>query len=199
MGKGNAHFGFLMALLVLLAGFPVGVVGQSARINFGSYNNYNLDILAVGTDVLEFGQVMTGDPDVVIHYDDPRAVVLEITGVEYLDVNITITPPPGYKLLRDGDPDTGIGVNIKMAYYNQAAAGPEIAVAQAVEVTGEMITFPIRRRAGGPPGPPPTPGHSGYTPPMAKAYLIIYGTLFVGSEPLKAGTYNGETLVEVSY
>ena len=200
MGNKTTHIGFVMTLLVLLAAVPVGnAFGQNARINFGAYGNLPIEIMAVGHDVLEFGQIMTGDPDVVISQDDPRAVILEINAVEYMDLNVTLTPPPGSQLLRDGDPETGIGVQIYMAYYNQGNVDPEIAAAQATAVTGEMITFPVRRRVGGPPGPPPTPGHSGYTPPTAKAYLIIYGTLLVGSETLKAGTYNGEILVEVSY
>lgn len=189
-----------MILLVLTAGFPMkDVAGQQARISFGSYGDFPLEILPVGHDVLEFGQVMTGDPDVVITQDDPRAVIFEINAVEYLDVNVTLTPPPGSQLLREGDPDTGLSVQIYMAYYNRGSIDPEIAATQATVVTSEMITFPVRRRAGGPPGPPPTPSHAGYTPPMAKAYLVIYGTLMVGGGNLKAGLYSGDIHVEVSY
>ena len=199
MGSKAKYTGFVMTLLVLLAAVPMGAIGQSARINFGAYGNLPIEIMAVGHDVLEFGQVITGDPDVVINQDDPRAVILEINAVEYMDINVTLTPPTGNQLERAGDSDTGIGVHIYMAYYNREATDAESAAAQATVVTGEMITFPVRRRAGGPPGPPPTPGHSGYTPPMAKAYLVIYGTLNVGEGTLKAGSYFGDIQVEVSY
>jgi hypothetical protein len=200
MGSKATYTGFVMTLLVFLAAVPMGnALGQSARINFGAYGNLPMEIMAVSHDVLEFGQVTVGDPNVVITQNDPRAVILEINAVEYMDLNVTLTPPPGSQLLRDGDPETGIGVEIKMAYFNQGNVDPEIAAAQATVVTGEMITFPVRRRVGGPPGPPPTPGHSGYTPPMAKAYLVIYGTLNLGVGSLKAGSYSGDILVEVSY
>jgi hypothetical protein len=200
MGNTTTHTGFVMALLVLLASLPMGnAFGQSARINFGAYGNLPIEIMAVGHDVLEFGQVTVGDPNVVILQNDPRAVILEINAVEYMDLNVTLTPPPGNQLLREGDPETGIAVEIKMAYFNQGNVDPEIAAVQATAVTGEMITFPVRRRTGGPPGPPPTPDHSGYTAPMAKAYLVIYGTLNLGGGSLKAGSYSGDIRVEVSY
>jgi hypothetical protein len=200
MGSKATHTGFVMTLLALLAVVPLdNALGQSARINFGAYGNLPLEILAVGHDALEFGQITPGDPDVFINYNDPRAVILEITAVEYMDINVTLIPPPGNQLLREGDPDTGIGIQVKMAYYNQGAIDPEVAAAQATLVTGDMITFPALRRAGGPPGPPPTPSHAGYTPPTAKVYIIIYGTLMVGGERLKAGLYSGDIHVEVSY
>lgn len=200
MGSIAKYNCFAVVLLIFLSAVPFGsALGQSARINFGAYGNRPMEIMAVGHDELAFGQVTAGDPDVVIAQNDPRAVILEITAVEYMDISVTLTPPPGNQLLREGDPATGIGVQIKMAYFNQGNVDPEIAAAQATVVTGDMITFPVRRRVGGPPGPPPTPSHAGYTPPMAKAYVVIYGTLNLGGDGLKAGKYSGDILVEVSY
>ncbi|MFO7998353.1 MAG: hypothetical protein R6U86_05155 [Bacteroidales bacterium] len=200
MGKGNKHIGFLMALLLLLAGVPVGTTsGQNgARINFGSYGDFALDVYAL-EDFLEFGQIIGSGGDVIIGKTDDRAVIIEITGVANLDVTVTLLPPPDDELKREGDLNTGIPVDIKMAYYNQGEADEPIILSQSVEVTGQVITFPIRRSTGGPPGPPPTPPHSAYTPPTAKAYIVIYGTLLVGGQTLYAGNYNGIITVDVAY
>lgn len=204
MGKGNKHIGFLMALLLFLAGVPVGTTSaqNGVRINFGSYvgtnQDFALDVYAL-EDFLEFGQIIGSGGDVIIGKTDDRAVIIEITGVANLDVTVTLVPPPDDELKRVGDLETGIPVTIKMAYYNQGEAVESTILSQSVEVTGQVITFPIRRRGGGPPGPPPTPPHSGYTPPTAKAYIVIYGTLEIGGQTLYAGNYNGSITVDVSY
>jgi hypothetical protein len=183
-----------------MGGHELAMTGaQPPRIPFGDYSQYDLDLRFSGEEVLDFGQVRPGDEPVFINFNDPRAVVLEVEGVEFLDVTVSIIPPAGNRLIRDGDSETGIPVNIRLAYSNRGATTPVEAAGQAVEVPGESITFPMRRRIGGPPGPPPTPPHAGYTPPKTKAYLIIYGTLLLGGETLKAGSYLGDIHIDISY
>lgn len=200
-------------LLVLLVR-PGGVLAQ--QVDFGlfaeQYDDIALEIrtLEGGEAILDFGSLNSGsgsdDPNATIVKTDDRAVVLEIEGVAYLDVTVTLTPPLGNFIFLSGNEDFAndekrqIPINVKMAYFNRVPKGDDFhpnMASGSTEVVGDMATFQIRRRPGGPPGPPPTPPHAGYTPPTAKAYLIIYGDINVGN--VNAGPYSGIIDVHVEY
>ncbi len=193
----------LLGLLAFI--FAGGMKVEAQRIGFGLYSSYNLTLTNLMPEDLDFGTVVKGSGLVSISLADNEVVPIEIEGVEYLDVTVTLTAPAGNVLLLEGDgaylndPDRSMPVTIKMAYYNGGMPNIPVdtAKAQAIEVTGDMITFAIRRRPGGPPGPPPVPPHAGYVPPSAVAYLFIYGSLNVGD--VNAGPYKGTIDINVEY
>ena len=192
------------ALVIGLA-ICFSTMAMAQQVGFGLYTNSDLTLTKLVPDELDFGDRISGEGSVQILLSDDAAVPIEIEGVAYLDVTVTITPPDGDYLVLMGDPanldeqDKRMLVNIRMAYYNRGQDGiTEIAAkAEAIEVVGNTVTFQIRRRPGGPPGPPPVPPHAGYTPPTAKAYLFIYGDLTVGN--VNAGPYSGLIDVHVEY
>jgi hypothetical protein len=193
----------LPLLTVLVVSFSVTAAAQ--QVGFGLYTNSDLTLTKLVPEDLDFGDRISGEGTVQILLADDAVVPIEIEGVAYLDVTVTLTPPDGNFLVLMGDPDNltepekRMPVNIRMAYYNRGQEGiTEIAAkAEAIEVVGNTVTFQIRRRPGGPPGPPPVPPHAGYTPPVAKAYLFIYGDLTVGN--VNAGPYSGQIDVHIDY
>ncbi len=196
----NIFLSFLTALVVVLS-----LPAAAQQVGFGLYTNSELTLTVLAPDELDFGDRISGEGEVSILLSDNEAVPIEIEGVAYLDVTVTFTLPDGEFLLLEGDPENyndpnkRLPVNIQMAYYNRGQEGitEEAAKAEAIKVVGNTITFQIRRRPGGPPGPPPVPPHAGYTPPVAKAYLYIYGDLTVGN--VNAGPYSGLINVHVEY
>ncbi len=204
----NHHILFAAFIAALL--FAQSNLSAQQRINFGVHAGEGIVVDILQPDVLDFGDRFSGEgPVSITPWDESEGdvVPLSITGVEYLDVTVTLTPPPGNKILLQGNTDPNddqrsMPVNIKMAYYNTGPGGEVgedliTAKAAAQEVTGDMVTFQIRRRPGGPPGPPPTPPHSGYVPPKSVAYLFIYGDLTVGN--VNAGPYSGDINIHVEY
>lgn len=191
----------IVAAILMLAGASRG---QAQRVGFGLFSNHNLTLTSVGPAELDFGIVLSGQPNPVnILLTDPEVVVIEIEGVAYLDVTVTITPPENNRIALEGIPGNfydnskSMPVSIHMAYSNSGAQDASAALAQAMVVAGNQVTFPVRRRLSGPPGPPPTPPHAGYTPPTAKAYIFIYGSLTVGN--VNAGPYSGEIEIHAEY
>ncbi len=194
---------FLSLLTALVVALTLPATAQ--QVGFGLYTNSDLTLTVLAPDELDFGDRISGEGTVPILLSDDAAVPIEIEGVAYLDVTVTLTAPDGNYLLLQGDAanlteaNKRMDVNIRMAYYNRGQEGitEEAAKAEAIEVVGNTVTFQIRRRPGGPPGPPPVPPHAGYTPPVAKAYLYIYGDLTVGN--VNAGPYSGLINVHVEY
>ena len=202
MGK---YKNILSYALVIGLAICFSTMAMAQQVGFGLYTNSDLTLTKLAPDVLDFGDRISGEGEVQILLSDDAAVPIEIEGVAYLDVTVTLTPPDGDFIVLQGDADNlsneskRMAVNIRMAYYNRGQEGiTEIAAkAEAIKVVGNTVTFQIRRRPGGPPGPPPVPPHAGYTPPVAKAYLFIYGDLTVGN--VNAGPYSGLIDVHVEY
>jgi hypothetical protein len=94
-----------------------------------------------------------------------------------------------------------IPLNIGFAYSNMGAESESLAKTQALQIPQGFTsaTFPVLRRSTGPPGPPPTPEHNGYTAPTADAYLFIYGTLGPVPEDAAVGLYFGEINIHIEY
>ncbi len=190
-------------VLVLLMMRPGGV--QAQQVDFGLYAEEGITLTPLVPDELDFGDRLSGEGLFSIDLQEEEAVVIEIEGVAYLDVTVTLTPPTNNFILLEGneehlnDENRRIPLTVNMAYYNRGQENIDIPTAkqQAVEVPGHMATFQIRRRPGGPPGPPPVPPHAGYTPPTATAYLFIYGDINVGD--VNAGPYSGIIDVHVEY
>ena len=171
------------------------------NISFGTWAGAGLTLTKGTPSELNFNNktplIITGTNQIVtISLTDMEAAVLTIEGTEYLDVTVYVDAPPTLDL----DATNHIPVSIRFAYSNLNPADVTTAKTQAVEVPAgfNSATFPILRRISGPPGPPPTPPHEGYTPPKKTAYLFIYGTLGpVGN--VNAGLYDGTINVRVEY
>lgn len=194
----------ILPALFLLTLFCLNPV-LSQQVSFGLYTDADLTMTVLVPDELDFGDRISGEGTVSILLADDAVVPIEIEGVAYLDVTVTLEPPTGDFLVLEGDPDNlsapdkRLPVTIEMAYYNRGQPNitEDEAKLQAIKVVGHTATFQIRRRPGGPPGPPPVPPHAGYVPPTAKAFLFIYGELTVGN--VNAGPYSGIINIHVEY
>lgn len=160
-----------------------------AQIDFGEYSDYDLTIGTHGD--LDFGELVPNEGEKQIKLGDPEMVVIPITGVSYMAVLITISPDDHLVHLQDAENE--IPLTINAAYANRG--DDNIAHAELVE--GNQVVFPLRQRKDGPPQPPPTPPHEGYTPAEETAYLYIYGSLNVGN--VSVGEYMGNVNVTVEY
>lgn len=171
--------------ITLLLIFFFGNTGV-AQISFGAFAGEGITIDLSQNPTLDFGQLMQNETR-TINLSDPDIAVIPITGVEYLDVLVTVDLPDF--LENNGDQ---VAVNLNMAYANRGADN----VLDAVTFTNSTI-FRIRSRDDGPPRPPPTPDYDGYDPPMETAYIYIYGTITVGN--VSAGLYTGDVMIYVEY
>jgi len=171
------------------------------QINFSTFAGSGITLTA-NPDVLSFNSVSgpilrnTGETiSVTLAVGEPA--VIAISGQADLDVTVTIDAPD--YLVLDGGTDQ-IGVAIQFAYSNQGSANASAAKLVAVEIPGTFntATFPLKRRTSGTRAIPPTPRHSGYTPPTTTAYLFIYGSLGPVGD-VGAGSYLGVINVTVEY
>ena len=89
---------------------------------------------------------------------------------------------------------------MEAAFANLGA--DNIAQSTIIPVTSNTasVQFPILRRIGGPPGPPPTPVFEGFDPSVFNetAYVYLYGSINVGNG-VSAGSYEGSITVTVVY
>lgn len=194
------HIILFMIFSLLITG-----LAMAQRINFGLYATDGLVLTGIVSE-LDFNArktiILAGDDPISILLSDDAAAALTITGRPDLDVTVTIDAPATLDLM-SGQTTYSIPFSLGFAYSNLNSVTTESAKSQAIQVPAGFTTavFPIWRRAdGGPPGPPPTPDHTGYVQPADKtAYLFIYGTLgpVPGDSPV--GLYEGEINITVSY
>ena len=197
---GNRHFHGLW-MIILFSAVTAHQVLNAQRISFGTWAGGDITITSGVPGDLDFNdktQVINPgvNQSVTINLQDAETAVMAIEGTEYYDVTVYVDAPLTLEL----DPSNTIPVQIRFAYSNLNPANVTVAKNQAIQVPSgfNTATFPILRRTNGPPGPPPTPPSSGYTPPRKTAYLFIYGTLGpVGS--VDAGLYHGTINVTVEY
>jgi len=146
--------------------------------------------------------IVVGDPNPVnIVLTDNQAVVFEVEAPLDFDLTVELVWSKNLSL---GGLDTGIMVPFTLRYgYNNTGEFTDMERrANAIEVP-EMyhtVTLPVRRRrAGGPPLPPPTPEHAGYVRPKGKTYFYVYGTLSGAPSNASSGNYSGTIEVNVNY
>ena len=170
------------------------------RINFGLYAADGISLMAGTTGDIDFNSkqnVILAGYSVTVNLIDDATAVIVITGRTDLDVTVSIDAPPSLDL----DASNTIPLKLRYAYSNLGAVSETVAKTQAVQIPEGFTsaTFPIVRRTSGPPGPPPTPDHEGYTQPTGTAYLFIYGDL--GPVPLSAavGLYTGNLNITIEY
>lgn len=186
-----------LALIAVLLGM-MGAA-QAQEINFGNfYTGAPIDLTVIRD--LDFGTMVAGETK-------ERAIgsgleaVLELEGIPYLDVIVTITSS-GYVYL-DGDDlcvlaSCRIPVTLTTAFTNNNELVDQVGT--AIIFTGGTARFPIRRRVSGPPMPPPDPFLATELPsyPSASAFIYI-GAELVSSVSANAGDYSSVITVEVQY
>lgn len=194
---------YRLALILLLP-----VLAEAQRINFKPFVQGEGITLTVTDNPtgLNFNAkqsiIVIGDPNPVhINLTDNQVVVVEIEAPIEFDLTVNFSWSKNLSL---GGLDTGVVVpfTLRYAYNNTGEFTDMERRVNAIEVP-EMyhtVTLPVRRRrAGGPPLPPPTPEHEGYVRPKAKAYFYIYGTLSGAPSNASSGNYSGEIEIIVNY
>lgn len=195
---------FWVLLCVFLFAIPGGRFAEAQPIPFQNFipendENYALELAPLGgNEDLDFGLVIMGQGLTEIELNSDDVAILTIEGVRYFDVFVSVDAP-GFIYLDGvvtGDANKRIPLTVQAAYANRGSdnTGPGFRIPFA----GTTARFPIFRRGSGPPGPPPTPPHSGYVPPRETAYLFIYGSIDVQTG-LLAGSYESTITIEVSY
>ena len=177
------------------------------EIDFGSYGQSVYQVQATSLSNLDFGILFTSETTNTVTLQD--GAVVEIAGIEYLDVFVSVTPDNNY-LLND---DLGcspfsnciIPLDLNAAFINRGEAnGSNTSLAVIMTESGGIPSafFALKYRGNAPPGPPPTPIHAGFDPNNAayqdKAYIYIYGSLSSINNAV-AGSYSANITVSVSY
>ncbi|MCH8496437.1 MAG: hypothetical protein LAT57_12510 [Balneolales bacterium] len=189
-------------LLILILVFSA-LSARAQQIEFGQYYDGNT-LSAQVIQHLDFGGVISGDIDPKLReLGSGLEGVIEIEGIPFLDVVVTITEIN--KLYLDGDitcseSSCEMDVMLQYAYTNTGIMdfAPNYENV-AIQFIGNMARFPIIRRQSGPPGPPPTPNINGVAlPPLQKAYIYIYGqaSATLGTD---AGAYGNTLTVTIEY
>ena len=185
--------------------FFVTAVGSGQEINFGQYGDYSLTVDELNNDDLDFGQLISGSGN---SKDIPitEAKVIEITGVEYIDVIVDVTAPTELYLNGNpgnaGDPAKAINWTLKAAYANNKGT-PNVGQAKFITNISNnnfVKQFPILERQNRPPGPPPPPPTNEFEQAKVEetAYLYIYGMIpNVGN--VNAGGYSCIINVTIQY
>jgi len=190
MSKSVKILAFLCLLLTTSA--------KSQEINFGSYYSYTASLIELNpASSLEFGTLIQGLTPISI--DLAEAKILAIEGVKYLDIIVTITATDLLNTDIGCSGDCSIPFTLEAGYANLGSENIGQVTPMIVSSNIATAQFPILRRTGGAPGPPPTPVYEGFDPSIFNetAYIYIYGSLIVGSA--NAGSYEGTINVSVSY
>jgi hypothetical protein len=195
----------ILLLFILFCWLRPVLYAQSSgkEIHFGKYGSYSLMAGTMNNDPLDFGAIISGSG--VYNVDINNAKVISVTGVEYLDVIVTVDAQPDLYLNGDagnaGDAEKSIPFTLKAAYANNKGV-PNIGAAKFINnISNNTFTtrFPILERQAMPPGPPPPPPTNAFEQSKVEetAYLYLYGSLNVGN--VNAGTYSSEIEVTISY
>lgn len=170
---------------------------QAQEIPFGSfYTGAPISVFTIRD--LDFGTIVAGDTKARALGSGDEAV-LELEGIPYLDVVVTINVPDYVYL--DGDDlcvtaDCRLPLTLNYAYTNNLELTDQVGTAIMFTTTTER--FPIQRRVTGPPMPPPDPFLGTVTYPSAAAYIYIYGSITsIGSST--SGDYESTITVTVEY
>tara|TARA_R110000868_G_scaffold304437_10_gene565152 strand:- start:26653 stop:27192 length:540 start_codon:yes stop_codon:yes gene_type:complete len=172
-----------------------------AQINFGNYSSKYTVSATSTTSSIVLGDVIQGQGNINIPIES--AGIVEIVGVKYLDVIVTIMADQGLVVQEACTPTAYIVCDIpytlQAAYVNRGTNNINQAVNIDVSANTASVVIPIKYRGNAPPGPPPTPVYEGYNPAIFNetAYIYIYGSIDVGFA--RAGDYKATITVSVNY
>lgn len=173
-------------------------IDARAQIGFGGfYSGATLSIDKPADGDLDFGTVPLDDITSVAIHESPNRGYIEIEGVAFLDVIVSLTRPN--QLLLNGDPcseptECSMALSLLTAYNNTDIVDN---TAAAVTFSGTTVTFPIRGRTSGPPRPP-DPDIEGISLPTASAFIYFYGSVTTYATNI-AGSYSNTIIVDVEY
>lgn len=180
---------------------------HAQRINFSTWTGSDdISITPVMTSPtlnfnLKQANISANSPAVTINLIDAQAVAFEIEAPVGFDLTVEVDAPTYLSLDGVGtELEEQIPFRIGIAYNNLEAATDMAAKAAAIQLPIGFynITFPVNRRTGGTPGPPPTPISGGDTRLKTRAYLFITGELGpIG--PVNAGQYLGDITINVYF
>lgn len=180
---------------------------HAQRINFSTWTGSDdITITPVNASPtlnfnLKQANISANSPAVTINLTDAQAVAFEIKAPVGFDLTVEVDAPTFLSL--DGIGTTAaeqIPFRIGIAYNNLEAGNDAAAKNSAIQLPIGFynVTFPVNRRTGGAPGPPPTPESGGSARPKSTAYLIITGELGpIG--PVNAGQYLGDITINVYF
>lgn len=202
----NYRFRFL-PVIGILAGMLVAEKGLAQKINFSTWTGSD-DITITSVNAgpsLNFNQkqanITVNSPAVTVNLADNQAVGFRIEAPEGFDLTVEVDAPAFLSLNGAGtEPEEIIPFKIGIAYNNMLAGDETTAKNSAVQLPAGFlnITFPVNRRNGGAPGPPPTPVSGDYVRPKATAWFFIYGELGPIGQ-VNAGLYTGDITINVYF
>lgn len=194
-------------LLGAFGGLLYSGESHAQRINFSTWTGSDdISIVPVMTNPtlnfnLKQANISASSPAVTINLADAQAVAFEIEAPLGFDLTVEVDAPTFLSLDGVGtDPEEQIPFRIGIAYNNLEAVSDIAAKASAIQLPIGFynVTFPVNRRTGGAPGPPPTPISGGDARPKSKAYLFITGELGpIGL--VNAGQYLGDITINVYF
>ncbi|MFN3997630.1 hypothetical protein [Algoriphagus sp.] len=200
------RFGF-SSLLVLLVAMLGAESSLAQRINFSTWTGSDdITITSVMANPnLNFNQkqanISANSSAITINLADAQAVAFEIKAPIGFDLTVEVDAPTFLSLDGTGTvPEEQIPFRIGIAYNNMEAGNDAAAKASAIQLPIGFynVTFPVNRRTGGAPGPPPTPISGGETRSKSTAYLFITGELGpIGA--VNAGQYLGDITINVYF
>lgn len=182
----------------------MAMVSLAQEINFGSYGSYTIDLNQVTLDDLEFQEPINRASG-VHSIEIGESKILQIIGVEYLDVGVLISAD-GELLLdgnpsHSGDPERSIPFTLQANYSNKGAGSNSRLTSTEITLAANSgsIRFPMIERQFTPPGPPPPPPTDSFNQAEVEetAELYFYGSIDVGN--VVAGTYTGTITITVEY
>jgi hypothetical protein len=167
------------------------------EIPFGSfYTGAPISLFTIRD--LDFGTIVAGDTKERQLGSGDEAVI-ELEGIPYLDVVVSVTAPD-YVYLNGDDlcvlPACRLPLTLNYAFTNNLELVDQIGA--AIPFPSGTARFPIQRRVTGPPMPPPDPSITLVSFPSATSYIYIYGsvTSIIGST---SGDYQSTITVTVEY
>lgn len=191
---------FYIALLLSAA----NAFGQ--RVNFKTFaqDELILSTIAENPNGLNFNNKQAFIPvgntmPIDVNLLDNATVVIEVDAPAEYDLTLSFAYDNA--LTWEGGSGPTIPYLLRFAYNNTGELSDSQRRGNAVEVPVgfNTVTLPVRRRVSGAPGPPPTPEHSGYIRPRAKAYVYVYGQLGAVPSNANSGTYTGNVVLTISH
>jgi hypothetical protein len=139
-----------------------------------------------------------------LHLGSNDEGVIEISGLPFLDVMVTV-PPVNFLYLGGDDSCVSascrIAVTFNFHYTNRGETDFQPGYDNSARPfsIGGMARFQILERVSGPPGPPPTPTITGVSLPAAQqAYIYVSGSI-TNSTGADIGSYSNTITVTISY
>lgn len=200
-------------LITILILFGLSVSGFAQSINFSTYADYGLEITNTPSN-LNFNDVgpliANGSTYQLDLYNN--ASIVEIVGVKYLDVFITVTADDNLTFTDSKGVTHSIDFTLKAAYSNQkgdisSPSGVPLKYIDNITNDSFTIRVPMLERQSLPPGPPPTPPTkatnldpgSDYSNPLYETlFLYLYGEITIPKDT-NAGDYTGNISITISY